>query len=103
MSVFIFPLINHIVLNTLFLSSAGHLNSGKMASGNNALCTKRPYPPSYAGEVMVDSPFNFLACKIQSCIYLPELSLRLAKESHLDPAKPAPLFLSSSSSFTFDV
>lgn len=29
-SIFIFPLINHIVLNTLFLSSVGHLNSGKL-------------------------------------------------------------------------
>lgn len=71
--------------------------------GNNGLCIKRPYPPSYADEVTEDSPFNFLAYKIQSCIYLSELSPRLAKESQLDPAKPAPLFPSPFSSFTFDV
>lgn len=59
--------------------------------GNNALCLKRPYPLSCADEVTVESPFNFRACKIQSCIYLPELSLMLAKESRLDSAKPAPL------------
>lgn len=29
MSIFIFPLINHIVLSTLFLSSLQHMNGGK--------------------------------------------------------------------------
>lgn len=97
MCIFIF-ITNHVFKYSIFGKLEACEQYGWMTSWNNALFTKSPHALSCTNEVMVDSLFNFLAYKTQSCIY-PSSPTSQLRNATLTILSQPPLLSPSSFSF----